>query len=82
MYLHIGKEYVINNNDIIGIFNLDYIKNTKEYKKMYEEMESNKKIVNVSNGQAIKSFILTEKDNIKKGYLTNIGTNTILKRKK
>jgi hypothetical protein len=82
MYLHIGKEYVINNNDIIGIFNLDYIKNTKEYKKMYEEMESNKKIVNVSNGQAIKSFILTEKDNVKRGYLTNIGTNTILKRKK
>jgi hypothetical protein len=82
MYLHIGKEYVINNNDIIGIFNLDYIKNTKEYKKMYEEMESNKKIVNVSNGQTIKTFILTEKDNIKKGYLTNIGTNTILKRKK
>jgi hypothetical protein len=82
MYLHIGKEYVINNNDIIGIFNLDYIKNTKEYKKMYEEMESNKKIVNVSNGQTIKTFILTEKDSVKKGYLTNIGTNTILKRKK
>ena len=35
MYLHIGKEYVINNNDIIGIFNLEYIQNTKEYKRMY-----------------------------------------------
>jgi regulator of extracellular matrix RemA (YlzA/DUF370 family) len=80
--LHIGKEYVINNNDIIGIFNLDYIKNTKEYKKMYEEMEANKKIVNVSNGQTIKTVILTEKDGVKKIYLTNIGTNTILKRKK
>ena len=40
MYLHIGKEYVINNNDIIGIFNLEYIQNTKEYKKMYEQLES------------------------------------------
>ena len=41
MYLHIGKEYVINNNDIIGIFNLDYIKNTKE-RKLVEELYDNR----------------------------------------
>ncbi len=80
MYLHIGKEYVINNNDIIGIFNLDYIKNTKEYKKMYELLDKEKAIINVSKTQE-KTFILTEKNGIKKGFLTNIGASTIGKRK-
>ena len=80
MYLHIGKEYVINNNDIIGIFNLDYIKNTKEYKKMYELLESEKSIINVSKSQE-KTFILTESNGVKNGYLTNIGASTIGKRK-
>ena len=50
MYLHIGKEYVINNNDIIGIFNLEYIQNTKEYKKMYEQLESENSIKKLSTG--------------------------------
>ena len=49
---------------------------------MYEEMEATKDIVNVSKDQIIKTFILTEKNGKKKGYLTNIGTNTIFKRKK
>ena len=44
MYLHIGKECVINSKDIIGIFNIKYIKNTKEYKKMYELLETEKSI--------------------------------------
>ena len=80
MYLHIGKEYVINNNDIIGIFNLEYIQNTKEYKKMYEQLERENSIKNVSKSQE-KTFILTEKNGVKKGYLTNIGASTIGKRK-
>lgn len=80
MYLHIGKEYVINNNDIIGIFNLEYIQNTKEYKRMYEQLESENSIKNVSKSQE-KTFILIEKNGVKKGYLTNIGASTIGKRK-
>ena len=39
MYLHIGKDLIIKNHDIIGIFNIDYIKNTKEYKSMYKDLE-------------------------------------------
>ena len=80
MYLHIGKEYVINNKEVIAIFNLEYIKNTKEYKKMYEQLEKNKTIINISKNQE-KTFILTEKSGLEKGYLTNIAASTIGKRK-
>ena len=78
MYLHIGKNCAIKNNSIIGIFSYDNIKNTKEFKNLYENMNEN--IIDISDKQP-KSFILTEKDKIIKGYITNIGTNTIKKRK-
>lgn len=78
MYLHIGKNCAIKNNSIIGIFSYDNIKNTKEFKNLYENMDKN--IIDISDKQP-KSFILTEKDDVIKGYITNIGTNTIKKRK-
>lgn len=80
MYLHIGKDFVINKKDIIAILNIEYIKNTKEYKSMYKSLEESKCIINVAENQA-KTFILVEKDKKIKGYITNIGANTIGKRK-
>lgn len=78
MYLHIGKNCAIKNSSIIGIFSYDNIKNTKEYKNLYENMKKN--IIDISNNQQ-KTFILTESDYVVKGYITNIGTNTIKRRK-
>ena len=80
MYLHIGKEYVINNKEVIAIFNLEYIKNTKEYKKMYEQLEKNKAKINITKNQE-KKIKITEKDGVKRGYLTNIAASTIGKRR-
>ena len=80
MYLHIGKDFVIKKKDIIGIFNIDYIKNTKEYKSMYRNLEEKNNLINVSEKQE-KTFILLENNRNIKGYITNIGSNTIGKRK-
>ena len=80
MYLHIGKDFVIRNKDIIGIFNIDYVKNTKEYKALYKNLEEKKSIINISENQN-KTFILIEKEKEIKGYITNVGANTIGKRK-
>jgi predicted regulator of amino acid metabolism with ACT domain len=79
MYLHIGKECIIKNKDIIGIFNIDYIKNTKEYKGMYNSLEEQNSIINVSDMKD-KTFILAQNNKKNKGYITNIGVNTISKR--
>ncbi len=79
MYLNIGKEYIIKSKDIIGIFNIDYIKNTKEFKAMYKSLEEQKCIIKATDGKE-KTFILVDNNKNKKGYITNIGVNTIAKR--
>lgn len=80
MYLHIGKDIIIKNKDIIGIFNIDFVKNTKEYKKMLEHLQEYGNLKDIADNQA-KTFILTEDKTNIKGYITNIGTTTIGKRK-
>lgn len=79
MYIHIGKDFIINSRYIIAIFNIDYVKNTKEYKAMYKSLEEAGNLIFVSDKKGM-SFILTEENNIKKAYITNIGVNTIAKR--
>lgn len=80
MYLHIGKDYIIKNKDIVAIFNIDYVKNTKEYKSMIEKLKVEGNLKNFADNQE-KTFILTENESVVKGYITNIGTTTIGKRK-
>ena len=80
MYLHIGKNCVIKDNEVVGIFNIDNIKDTLEYNNLYEKLNSENKLEDISSNQK-NSFILTS--NIKKGvkgFISNIGTNTIKKR--
>jgi len=79
MYLHIGKDFIINSKNIIAIFNIDYVKNTKEYKAMYKKLEENNNLMIISDKKNM-SFILTKENNIEKAYITNIGVNTIAKR--
>lgn len=81
MFLNISKDVIIRTKDIVGIFNLDYIRNTKEYRKFLSNMTEQKQIVNDTQKQE-KTFILTQNEKETKGYVTNISTNTIAKRKK
>ena len=79
MYLHIGKDCIINSKDVIGIFNLDYIGNTREYKTLYKRLEEEKKISFVSEKQE-KTMVLVKDKKEEKAYFTNIGVYTIAKR--
>jgi len=80
MYLHIGKNCVIKDKVVIGVFNLCKIDQTQEYKNMYENMQAENRLEDISCNQK-NSFILTENNNEVKGYISNIGTNTIRKRR-
>lgn len=79
MYLHIGKDIVINDKDIISILNLNYVKNTKTYKKMYKNLEEKRAIINIADNKE-KTFILTKEKSIEKAYISNISVNTLIKR--
>jgi len=79
MYLHIGKNCVIKNNSVIGVFNIKCIENTKEFQDLFNDLNEKKRIINISNKQE-KSFVLTEENKLVKAYVSNIGTNAISKR--
>lgn len=66
---------------LFGIFNFEKIKNTSEFKKLYDKLNNENKIEDISSNKK-NSFILIseEKENIR-GFISNIGTNTIRKRK-
>ena len=79
MYLNIGRGIIINSKNIIAILNIEFVKNTKEYKNLYNNLEENNMIEIVEENKKI-SFILTKEKEKTKAYITNIGVNTIAKR--
>ncbi|MGN1298566.1 MAG: extracellular matrix regulator RemB [Candidatus Scatovivens sp.] len=80
MYLHIYKDCVINNKEIIGIFNIDKLKNSNININFLKQLEENEDIINLNNNNKEKNLIITNKDNNTKGYISNININTIKKR--
>jgi hypothetical protein len=80
MYLHIGRNSVIRDKNIIGIFDVEKIEKTPEFQALYNTLEEENNIIDIANNQR-NSFILTKEKNNIKGYISNIGTNVIKKRK-
>lgn len=80
MYVHIGKDIVINSNNIVAILDIDsFVKNIKEGNNLNETLQNlkiNDKIVDISDDNQ-KSLILLNK-NI--AYITNISSITLAKR--
>ncbi len=81
MFLHIGRDIIINNQEIIGIFNIEYIQNTKEYKSLYNALMQQNGIINICGNKTPRTCILLEKNKKVNMYITHIGANTIGKRK-
>lgn len=75
-----GSGISVNENDIIAILNIGYIKNTKDNQKFYDKLLKENEVVDISNGNE-KSLILTNKKEEIKAYISNISANTISKRK-
>ena len=81
MYIHLGNEMVVNENDIIGIFDLETTTVSKHTRKFLEVAEKQKQVINVSY-ELPKSFIVTENNRQKKVYISQISTSTLQKRSK
>ena len=79
MYLHIGKNTVLDSRDIIGIFDMDSLKDSHEINKIFEDLKKENNIINVSENIE-KSLVLTKIDGIIKGFISNISSNTLAKR--
>jgi hypothetical protein len=79
MYIHIGKDSVVNSDNIIAIFNINSLEQKKSLENICKDIGISDNIVDVSDNNK-KTLIICEIKNIKKGYITNISSTTIAKR--
>ena len=81
MYVHIGKDVIINTNDIIAILDIESIEKKKNLEEILQNLKISDKIIDVSEENK-KSLIITTKAGENFGYVTNISTGTLAKRTK
>ena len=81
MYLHLGNDTVIKQEDVIGIFDLENSSISRHTRNFLRKAEQKKKVFTVSY-ELPKSFIVCNKKKSKneKIYISQISTTTLLKR--
>lgn len=79
MYLHIGNDIVIKKDQLIGIFNYETLIQNENLKKLFEKIEKEGKIIDISDGNE-KSIILIQQGLKWVVYISNISSNTLAKR--
>ena len=81
MYIHLGQETVVNENEVIGIFDIESTTVSKNTRNFLSIAEKKKQVVNVSY-ELPKSFIVCcdTKKKEKKVYISQISSSTLLKR--
>ena len=82
MYLFLGQDTVVNDKDIIGIFDIDTTTVSKKSRDFLSMAEKKKQVINVTFDLP-KSFVLCkEKGKDPKIYISQISTQTLEKRSK
>ena len=81
MFVHLGVDSVVKEDDIIGIFDLDSTTVSKHTRKFLNEAEKQKKVINVSF-ELPKSFVLCGKKKNTLVYISQLSSSTLYKRSK
>lgn len=81
MFVHLGQDTVVDENDIIGIFDLDNATVSARTRKFLANAEKKGEVINVSF-ELPKSFVVCarQKSNENKVYISQISSTTLLKR--
>ena len=79
MYVHIGKEIVINSENIIAILDIESLEKKKKLEEVLQNLKISDNIIDVSEGKK-KSLVIIHKENKNLGYITNISTITMGRR--
>ena len=79
MYLHLGQNVVVPENDVIGVFDLDNTTGSHITRKFLGDAEKTGHVINVSD-ELPRSFILTGSNNDYTVYLSQLSPQTLLKR--
>ena len=73
MFVHIGNNIILEEKDIIGIYNIESMKD------LIESLKRTDNLVSQANGDA-RSLIMTKENGKIVGYETNVSTMSIAKR--
>ncbi len=76
MYLHLGRDTVVNTEDIIAMMDLESSSISKYSKEFLKIIEEEGFVRNVSD-EIPKSFIICEKNGQSVVYITNISTKAL-----
>lgn len=80
MFLHLGQDTVVNEKDIIGIFDIENTTISKASRNFLNSSERRKEVINVSY-ELPKSFVVCSKGREKiKVYISQISSSTLQKR--
>ena len=79
MYIHIGKGTVLDEREIVGIFDLDITSQSHITRKYLSSAEKAGQVINAAE-DIPKSYVITEHKGTRKLYLSQMATSTLLKR--
>ncbi len=80
MFIHLGQDTVVNEKEIVGIFDIENTTISKNTRVFLREAEKRKEVINVSY-ELPKSFIICSKGKKnKRVYISQISSSTLLKR--
>ena len=79
MYVHIGKGTVLDEREIVGIFDLDITSQSHITRKYLSEAEKAGQVINAAE-DIPKSYVITEHKGTRRLYLSQMATATLLKR--
>ena len=80
MYLHLGADISVNKKSIVGIFDLDNTSTSKITREYFKKVTNEGKVINVSEFDLPRSFVVTYEEGIEKVYISPISSQTLLKR--
>ncbi|MBQ7792342.1 MAG: DUF370 domain-containing protein [Clostridia bacterium] len=80
MYLHIGNDFVLNEQDIIGVFDLDHISLSSSTMEYLKSLEQDNRLISISE-ELPKAFVLAVTGGVEIGYLSPLSSRTIQNRK-
>ena len=81
MYLHIGNGIVVRQSDIVAVFDLDNTSQSYRTRQYLARAEKSGAVVNVSEGELPKSFVVCAEGNGKQTvYLSLLNSSTLLRR--
>jgi hypothetical protein len=81
MYLHLGRDIVVNLNDVIGIFDMDNTTVARSSREFLTRVQERGNVIDVTD-ELPKSYIVVQNGYETKVYISSISPATLLKRAK